>query len=60
MAATQTPEGIDAIPDEVFENTLWETIALLQDHVQDDRELVAAVISLLAYRVPDEGMPEAY
>ena len=60
MAATQTPEGIDTIPDEVFENTLWETIALLQDHVQDDRELVAAVMSLLAYRVPDEGMPEAY
>ena len=49
-----------SIPDEVFENTLWETIALLQDHVQDDRELVAAVMSLLAYRVPDEGMPEAY
>jgi hypothetical protein len=60
MSATRVPEGIDAIPDEVFENTLWETIAMLQNHVQDDRELVAAVMSLLAYRVPDDGMPEAY
>jgi hypothetical protein len=60
MTARPTPEGADAIPDDVFENTLWETIALLQDHVDDDRELVAAVISLLAYRIPDAGMPEAY
>jgi len=60
MSASRVIEAIDALPDEVFENTLWETIALLQDHVQDDRELVAAVMSLLAYRVPHDGMPEAY
>ena len=60
MAAPRSTEASDSLPDEVFDNTLWETIALLQDHVRDDRELVAAVMSLLAYRVPDEGIPEAY
>lgn len=49
-----------SLPDEVFESTLWEVILVLQDHVEDDAELMATVVSLLAYRIPSAGMPEAY
>ena len=48
-----------SLPDEVFESTLWEVILNLQDHVEDDAELMATVVSLLAYRIPSTGMPEA-
>lgn len=61
MSATRR-SSIDngaSLPDEVFESTLWEVILALQDHVEDDAELMATVVSLLAYRIPRAGMPEA-